>query len=56
MERSDIAILIPVLNESKTIFSVVQKIQKYGIPFVVDDGSTDKPIFLQRSRGNFNKT
>ena len=27
MERSEIAILIPALNESKTIFSVVQRLR-----------------------------
>ena len=29
MERSEIAILIPALNESKTIFSVVHKIKNF---------------------------
>ena len=51
MERSEIAILIPALNESKTIFSVIQKIQKFGIPFVIDDGSTDKTDIIAKKAG-----
>ena len=51
MERSEIAILIPALNESKTIFSVVQKVQKFGIPFVIDDGSTDNTHNLAKKAG-----
>jgi len=51
MERSEIAILIPALNESKTIFSVVRKVHKFGIPFVIDDGSTDETYFLAKKAG-----
>ena len=57
MGRSELAILIPALNESKTIFSVVQKVNKFGIPFnafysskfpegiVMNEILTEKQIF-----------
>ena len=51
MERSELAILIPALNESKTIFSVVQKINKFGIPIVIDDGSIDKTYSMAKKAG-----
>lgn len=41
MERSQIAILIPVYNEQKTIINVVNQVRKYGTPIVIDDASTD---------------
>ena len=41
MERSQIAILIPVYNEQKTIINVVNQVRKYGTPIIVDDASTD---------------
>jgi len=41
MERSRVAIVIPALNESATILSVVRSASTYGVPIVVDDGSTD---------------
>lgn len=41
MDRSRIGIVIPALNESATINSVVQAASRYGMPIVVDDGSTD---------------
>jgi glycosyltransferase involved in cell wall biosynthesis len=41
LERSKIAILIPVYNEQKTILNVVNQVRKYGTPIVIDDASTD---------------
>ena len=41
MERSRIALVIPAFNESSTIFEIVKKASKVGIPIVVDDGSSD---------------
>ena len=41
MERHRIGIVIPALNESKTIGSIVSKASQYGVPIVVDDGSID---------------
>ena len=51
MERSELAILIPALNEAKTISSVVQKVNKFGTPFVIDDGSTDETYYLAKKAG-----
>jgi len=41
LERSQIAILIPVYNEQKTILNVVNQVRKYGTPIIIDDASTD---------------
>lgn len=41
MERSQIGIVIPALNESATIENVVKTASTYGLPIVVDDGSVD---------------
>lgn len=41
MDRSRIAIIIPAFNEEATIARVVEDIQAYGVPIVVDDASTD---------------
>lgn len=40
-QRSDLAIIIPALNEAEAIASVVIGVGKYGTVIVVDDGSTD---------------
>lgn len=42
MERHRIGIVIPALNEAKTIGLIVSKAAQYGHPIVVDDGSRDK--------------
>jgi len=41
VERSQIGIVIPALNESATIEGVVKAAGIYGLPIVVDDGSVD---------------
>lgn len=41
MERSQIGVVIPALNESATIENVVKAAGIYGLPIVVDDGSID---------------
>ncbi|MBE0613484.1 MAG: glycosyltransferase family 2 protein [Burkholderiales bacterium] len=41
MDRSRVGIVIPALNESATILSIVKAVGIYGVPIVVDDGSTD---------------
>jgi glycosyltransferase involved in cell wall biosynthesis len=41
MDRSRIAILIPALNEGRSIAAVVSAVAPYGLPVVVSDGSTD---------------
>src|SRR3990167_1401039 len=51
MDRSRVAIVIPALNESATIANVVEAAGKYGVPIVVDDGSTDDTGDLARQAG-----
>ena len=51
MDRSRIAIVIPALNESATIAVVVEAAGRYGVPIVVDDGSTDNTAELARQAG-----
>ena len=41
MDRSRVGIIIPTLNESKTIAQIVKSVLPYGIAIVVDDGSID---------------
>lgn len=42
MENLRVGIIIPALNEESTIAKVVISVSKYGVPIVVDDGSTDQ--------------
>lgn len=51
MDRSRVAIVIPALNEFTTIAGVVSATLQYGIPIVVDDGSTDGSAELARQSG-----
>ncbi len=51
MDRSRIAIVIPALNESETISKIVFSAIKYGVPIVVDDGSTDSTAILAKNAG-----
>jgi glycosyltransferase involved in cell wall biosynthesis len=51
MDRSRLAIIIPAYNESATIARVVHAVITYGVPIVVDDGSTDQTSFLARDAG-----
>ena len=41
MDGYRIGLVIPALNEGMTIYDVVLKASKYGLPIVVDDGSID---------------
>jgi len=41
MINETIAIVIPALNESETIGTVISAVRAYGSPLVVDDGSSD---------------
>ncbi|MGZ4968224.1 MAG: glycosyltransferase family 2 protein [Methylobacter sp.] len=51
MERSRIAIIVPALNEAATIGAVLARVKEYGLPIVVDDGSTDATAALAREAG-----
>jgi glycosyltransferase involved in cell wall biosynthesis len=51
MDRSRVAIVIPALNESASIAFVVEAARRYGMPIVVDDGSTDNTASLARQAG-----
>jgi glycosyltransferase involved in cell wall biosynthesis len=41
MDRSRVAVVVPALNEARTIRNVVAGISAYGDSIVVDDGSSD---------------
>lgn len=51
MERSRIAIIVPALNEAATIGGVLTRVKDYGLPIVVDDGSSDATADLAREAG-----
>lgn len=46
-----VAIVIPALNEEATIGAVVQSVKAYGIPIVVDDGSSDATARVAEQAG-----
>jgi glycosyltransferase involved in cell wall biosynthesis len=51
MDRSKVAIVIPALNEELAIEGVVKSILAHGVPFVVDDGSSDQTSEIARNAG-----
>ena len=51
MVRHRVGIVIPALNESATISNVVKAAMAYGLPIVVDDGSTDDTARLASEAG-----
>jgi glycosyltransferase involved in cell wall biosynthesis len=51
MERHRIGIVIPALNEETTIGSVAFSASQYGVPIVVDDGSSDETGHLAKAVG-----
>ncbi len=51
MDRHRIAIVIPALNEAEMIERVVISVLEYGIPIVVDDGSSDGTARLAEAAG-----
>jgi glycosyltransferase involved in cell wall biosynthesis len=46
MGRYRVGIVIPAFNEGSSIGAIVQAVAKFGIPIVVDDGSTDNTAAL----------
>lgn len=53
MERSRIAIVIPTLNEAKTITYIVNSVLSFGKVIVVDDGSDDNSAKLAKDAGAY---
>jgi glycosyltransferase involved in cell wall biosynthesis len=51
MDKYRIGIVIPALNESATIACIVEVVERFGIPIVVDDGSTDNTAKLAIQSG-----
>jgi glycosyltransferase involved in cell wall biosynthesis len=51
MDRSRIGIVIPALNESITIAGIVEAAEIFGVPIIVDDGSTDDTAKLAIQSG-----
>ncbi|MEI7430743.1 MAG: glycosyltransferase family 2 protein [Betaproteobacteria bacterium] len=51
MDRSRIGIVIPALNEERSIGNVVRQCCEVGVPIVVDDGSTDNTAEVSKHAG-----
>ena len=51
MERSSLGIVMPALNEARTIANVVSLCKVYGVPIVIDDGSYDDTGTLAEAEG-----
>lgn len=51
MDRSRLAVIIPALNESKSIGPIVLQAGRYGLPIVIDDGSADRTGDIARDAG-----
>ena len=51
MDRHQIGIVIPALNEAETIAEVVSNVSQYGLAIVVDDGSHDQTSKLATAAG-----
>jgi len=51
MDKYRVGIVIPALNEASTIAGIVKSVGKYGVPIVVDDGSTDNTTELALQSG-----
>lgn len=51
VQQPSIAIIIPALNEAKTIATVVASAKAFGLPIVVDDGSRDDTGSIARANG-----
>jgi len=51
VRKSNIAIIIPALNEAATIGTVISRVEQFGDVIVVDDGSTDQTAAIAESAG-----
>jgi glycosyltransferase involved in cell wall biosynthesis len=53
LEKSEIAVLIPVYNEEKTILKIIQKVKSFATPVIIDDGSNDDSQNIIKKNVNF---
>lgn len=53
MDGYKVGIVIPAFNEAATISNIVSAVSEYGIPIVVDDGSTDNTGLYAKESGAF---
>ncbi len=53
MEKSQIAVLIPVYNECKTIKKIIVEVNKIATTVVVDDGSSDGSDLIIKKEAKF---
>jgi glycosyltransferase involved in cell wall biosynthesis len=51
MDRSRIAIIIPAFNEEQSIGPVIRECAAFGLPILVDDGSTDLTAAIAENEG-----
>lgn len=51
LEKYEVAVVIPALNEEADIDRVVRSIAQYACPLVVDDGSSDRTALFARTAG-----
>ena len=51
MGRHRLGVVVPAFNEANTITSVVEAVCRYGVPIVVDDGSSDETAKLAAISG-----
>ncbi len=51
MDRYRVALILPALNEAQSIAAVVNAAVPYGLPIVVDDGSSDATASLAAGAG-----
>ncbi|WP_082071281.1 glycosyltransferase family 2 protein [Pseudomonas tussilaginis] len=51
MDRSEVGLIIPALNEAASIGAVVNRAKNFGIVIVVNDGSTDATADVARDAG-----
>lgn len=51
MDRRRVGLVIPALNEARTIGPVVEHAARFGTPIVVDDGSVDATGAIARDAG-----
>ncbi len=51
MDRLRVGIIIPAFNEEASIGNIVHQCLNYGIPIVVDDGSSDRTCEISKNEG-----